>query len=177
MFFPTLPITFISYYGFPSALTLFGMELLTQYSLGLEQKECVRTNNNEVLGSAMKTNHLKTIANCEPQVITANDLDQTVIALTVTENSKKKLSSMYFVLPGSVKTQSMFATRNSVTVIRAAVSHIQRKGKLQVTSFPGINVLSTVQSSSASSMGSLLTKICAHRDYSNSDSNFNYLFN
>ena len=63
MFFPTLPITFISYYGFPSALTLFGMELLTQYSLGLEQKECVRTNNNEVLGSAMKTNHLKTIAN------------------------------------------------------------------------------------------------------------------
>ena len=84
---------------------------------------------------------------------------------------------MYFVLPGSVKTQSMFATRNSVTVIRAAVSHIQRKGKLQVTSFPGINVLSTVQSSSASSMGSLLTKICAHRDYSNSDSNFNYLFN
>ena len=64
MFFPTLPITFISYYGFPSALTLFGMELLTQYSLGLEQKECVRTNNNEVLGSVMKTiNDLKTIAN------------------------------------------------------------------------------------------------------------------
>ena len=40
------------------------MELLTQYSLGLELKECVRTNNNEVLGSVMKTiNDLKTIAN------------------------------------------------------------------------------------------------------------------